>query len=284
MRPDEAKHDLLVLGLPETGKTSFLAALSYVTRAGEVPTVMSLADYQPDEKYITEIKDDWMDFKVVPRHTDQLSAKPVVLSLKDAETAYELGFPDVSGEIVLYAWTTRQWPRFFEELVKQSSAAIVFVHSTSYEQGITIDPVTSKLVALTRKALATPVAEPKDFDPDKVPTQVRLVDLLQLIRRRQEARSAPTAILVSAWDLVIDARTPSAWLQEEMPLLYQYLQSGATKFPYKVFGISATGGDPVKDRERLSKLPNASSRINVWGASEHPSHDLSLPLTWLLKR
>jgi hypothetical protein len=84
----------------------------------------------------------------------------------------------------------------------------------------------------------------KPWDKEKSPTQVQLVDILQFTAGRSYFQ-APfrLAIVVSAWDRVKPAnRQPSKWIEVELPLLKQYLESNSEQFDVSFYGISAQGG------------------------------------------
>jgi hypothetical protein len=126
------------------------------------------------------------------------------------------------------------------------------------------------------------------------PTQIQLVELLQLLRERPLSASfRKLAIVLSAWDKVEEeGRSPSLFLEERLPLLHQYLTSNADGWNYKMYGVSAQGGDYQKEGEHLSDaklkrlnelkdLDEPSMRIKVVSDSSVTS-DLTEPLAWLM--
>jgi hypothetical protein len=139
-----------------------------------------------------------------------------------------------------------------------------------------------------------PAGQEIAWSPSLSPTQVQIVDLLQLLRLPPlQIGFRRIAIVLSAWDKVADeGRTPEEFLAERLPLLDQYLRSGADNWVWRVYGVSAQGADYEKENEKLSDsqraklqelraLDEPSMRIRV--VSEGPeSRDLTEPIAWLM--
>jgi hypothetical protein len=124
-------------------------------------------------------------------------------------------------------------------------------------------------------------------------TERQVVGLLQLLREPPLDRGPRRlAIMLSAWDKVLhEGLEPEAYLHSKLPLLGQYLQCGTDKWTYRVYGLSAQGGeyDSAKEgaissaeAEALRKLDQPSKRIRlVYVGSE--TNDLTEPLAWLME-
>ena len=124
--------------------------------------------------------------------------------------------------------------------------------------------------AAQRKAVGDGKAgtKPEPWLPGHAPTQVPLVDLLQHIAR-PPIGSGPrkVAVMIGAWDKVEGERMkPEAFLAAKLPLLDQYLKAGRDGWTYRLYGLSAQGGEydendknkekpkTGKDAERLRAL------------------------------
>lgn len=138
-----------------------------------------------------------------------------------------------------------------------------------------------------------PAAPPSDapdvFKPERTPRQVQITDLLDAFADEPiDLKPARIAVVISAWDMVREERTPDAWLAESMPLLHQYLQTHDDLFETRIYGVSAQGGRLPKrekpeadsDRSRLLDEKVASRRIRVVGHGAG-AHDLTHPIAWL---
>jgi len=99
--------------------------------------------------------------------------------------------------------------------------------------------------------------------------------------------------MISAWDKAEgEGLDPKAFLSAKLPLLDQYLKSNRDGWNWRVYGVSAQGGEYDQDKNgttpraeaaRLRELDRPSERIKlVFGDSR--THDLTEPLEWLMKR
>lgn len=68
MITNNSQNHFLMIGLPQTGKTTFLAALWHVVKnLHEVPGALSLKKLQGDQEHLNRICDNWLEFKQVAR-------------------------------------------------------------------------------------------------------------------------------------------------------------------------------------------------------------------------
>ena len=108
-----------------------------------------------------------------------------------------------------------------------------------------------------------------------------LVDLLQLLCGHIEKERFRLAVIVSAWDLVLSQELPIEWLAKELPLLNQFLINAHCRLDFRVYGVSAQGGQLPDDVDRLTAYSKASDRIQVV-LDGLPSHDITAPIRWAL--
>ena len=66
-----------------------------------------------------------------------------------------------------------------------------------------------------------------------------------------------------------------------LPLLEQFLKANNDHIQYKIFGVSAQGGDLIVNKGSLLTKINPTDRIIVKDEKE-VSNDLSSPILWLL--
>jgi hypothetical protein len=102
------------------------------------------------------------------------------------------------------------------------------------------------------------------------------------------------ALVLSLWDKVAEEkRSPRDFLRERFPLLHQYLTAQGEAWNWATFGVSAQGGDYIRDDvkptdaqlrqvAKLKKLDVPSKRITVI-SDQTTSHDLTEPIKWLLE-
>jgi hypothetical protein len=214
-----------------------------------VPCALSLKNLDGDRSYLNLICKAWMEYKAVLR-TPSDSEKLASMTLKDKQSnQLKLIFPDLSGESFLLQWSKRQLTVGYDQLMKQANGGILFLSSEKVEQPVRIDTVVDLVAEVNGSAdEAPPVPVPptaiEPWDIEKAPTQVQLVELLQVIASREYFR-APfrLAIVLSAFDVVKSlGLTPKQFISRQLPLLDQYLTSNSYLFDVTIYGISAQGG------------------------------------------
>lgn len=281
-----AKH--LLVGLPATGKTTFLAALWHVVSNPEVPGSLVLERLEGDREYLNEIAKAWLRYEPVPRTSGEMQPTRMRLREPAGGEAVELIIPDISGETYRSHWIERQWTREFDEAVAESGGVLLFIHPRTVQ-----DPVTIRQVARFVDNDAPPEAPARDWDPERSPTQVQLVDLLQFLAKALPApRPTPLAVIVSAWDLVMsqaetlgqDVPTAGEWIRKRLPLLHQYVEANPEIFLARCYGVSAQGGDVAEeaDRDRLRSVTSAADRICVW-IDDNCVADITEPIRWVMR-
>jgi hypothetical protein len=282
------EHDIVVLGLPGSGKTTFLAALWHLLTSDEVETRLSLVSLKAGESaHLNEIAALWRRAKVQER-TLHAGERTVTMSLRNGTAPeFQLSFPDLAGESFQQMWEARECaPEVAASL--RSANVLLFIHADKIKAPgwIADDAEDAEAVGLPQER-----GKPVPWNARMAPTQVKLVDLLQSLQAPPlEAGARSVAIVLSAWDKAAGAgMSPDEYLTTHLPLLRQYLSHGLDKaWTVRVFGVSAQGGvydetgKPPKDEaQRIREMDVPSERIAVVSA-EGQSHDLTEPVQWLL--
>jgi hypothetical protein len=242
---NQTNSRVLLIGLPHTGKTSFLAALWYMVGQSSVDCAFELDHLDGVSEYLNKIRDAWLGYKPVPRNkagSEQIAS--MWLRERATKRQVRLSFPDLSGESFRMQWTQRQMESNYDSYLREATGAILFVHPDTIVKPQQIATVQAALEAMGGPdARQKAKVETKTWDPEKAPTQVQLVDLLQFMVSRTYFR-APfrLAVVVSAWDRIPAGRRPSIWISRELPLLKQYLDSNDEVFDVARYGLSAQGG------------------------------------------
>lgn len=237
-------NHLLLIGLPNTGKTSFLAALWYVVGQPSIKSALTLEKLDGDSQYLNQIRDAWSDYRPVPRNKAD-TEKPVSMLLKNRATGHvaRLSFPDLSGEAFRWQWTHRQLATTYDTSLREAKGGVLFVSPENITKPHLIGTVNAVLGdigsdATKRKARI----EEKPWESENAPTQVQLVDILQFMADRTYFNPPfRLAVVISAWDR-IGNRRPSDWIATQLPLLKQFLESNDELFDVSFYGISAQGG------------------------------------------
>ena len=284
------ERSVVIIGLPESGKTTFLAALWHLITARDVETVLRFHTLRDGESsHLNAIAARWRDAKVQDR-TALGGNRLVSMNLQDAGgTPVRVTFPDVDGEAYRRIWEERDCETDVADTLK-ATGVLLFIHAD------TIRPPKWVIdeVALS-KAVGLPIPSGEDvpWNPRLTPTQVQLVDLLQLLCTEPlNVGPRRLAIMLSAWDKAVGEQlSPQVYLEEKLPLFSQYLRQGADGWTWRTYGVSAQGGeyDPIEPdsagrtkAEELRNLDCASTRIRLVGSTQE-THDLTDPLAWLIE-
>lgn len=281
-------HDVVVLGLPSSGKTTFLAALWHLVTANEVESALTLVSLKAGEAaHLHALAERWLRAQEQDR-TRHSGNRTVTMSLRAGDAPeFQLSFPDVAGESFQLMWESRECDEAVSNLLR-SAGVMLFIHADTIKSpGWIVDD------AKEYAALGLPVEAgvPVPWHPRVAPTQVQLVDLLQSLQTQPlDVGPRRLAVILSAWDTAIgEGLSPQAYVGRYLPLLDQYLNHGLDDgWVVRIYGVSAQGGEydevnaaPGVDAERMRAMDVPSGRILVVDG-EAIAHDLTAPIHWLL--
>jgi hypothetical protein len=271
---------VLMVGMPQSGKSTFLAALWYALRSPDRRSAVVL-DRLPDHlQFLNHLVEDWLNCRE-SAHTSAALTQNVELQLRGPDAIVgTFALPDYSGEFVRDAWVTRRWPAELAESVRSAQVVILFVHPDHIRDHMTVAEANRNRAALDS---GPPDAQraAREYDPRLVPTQTQLVDFIQFVQARSRRKILPIAMIVSAWDLIPGTPLPSEWLAERMPLLHQFLAANAGRLPTAVFGVSAQGADWTSKQEESLEV-EADMRAWVIDMNGRRETDIAIPLAWAL--
>lgn len=278
-----------IIGLPKSGKTTFLAALWHVVTSGEVPNSLRLSKLLGNQAYLTTISSLWADAKALPRTS--ISNETIVKMLlknHNENNQFELSFPDLSGETFELLWSDRQIPSTHAEMFMNADGGIIMINPDHLKTEVLISE-TEKSIANLRQAVPmgnnTKHELPQEWDGKTTPTQVKIVDILQSIISMKHMQPLCIAIIISAWDSVIKSdktkSLPNEWIQRNMPLLHQFIIGNQSKFTTKYYGVSAQG-DSLDNADELCRHIRPSDRIIVVDDKNNNTNDITLPIRWLM--
>jgi hypothetical protein len=286
----------VMIGLPETGKTTYLAALWHVLDTNEVKDSLVLKKFSGDMQYLNEIRAHWLSCTPIPR-TSITNEKHINLILADPKLNDSINFyiPDFSGETYENQWGKRQWSKEYKELITACDGIMLFIHPEKVREPKRINQASKIISELSsvqdsyNNSSITNMAKIQEENSLEqnwthrfAPTQVKLIDLLQfLIHSKDIPNKFNLAIIISAWDLLNGHyNCPNVFIMERLPLLHQFIHSNQDKFSTQIYGISAQGGK-LDDKDNLVKLTKQSERISVIVNGTN-SNDITLPLKWLI--
>jgi hypothetical protein len=180
----------VMIGLPESGKTTFLAALWHVVNRGEVE--LELDHLEGDQTYVNRICDEWRTCIPTVRTSRAVETEVAMFLHNKAGDVVELRIPDISGESYNDFWEHRGWAQSFDNVVTAASGIMLFIHAGNLRQPEFLD----ELAVLTGEQEQDEEPAPEElveWSPAEAADQVKLVELLQFIRARMD-RSIPVAL------------------------------------------------------------------------------------------
>lgn len=269
------KHQLIV-GMPESGKSTFIAAMRHVLLSNTVDTELELTGLADEEKHLNDLERDWLECKEVQR-TKPGTEGWVQFRVRDRATGEEavLSVPDLRGEAFEQPACSGQCQRELYDAVAVSDGILLFTNAEREDDALLISDLGDILDGDGENA------DISSFNPYDLPEEVKIVEFLQMANRRPiQFKRRRVALIVSAWDVVPEGMEPEAWLAEKRPMLAQFLRYNAELWDVRVYGVSAQGGRLPQDRKRLARVRTPAERIRLVGHGAN-RHDLTSPLRWL---
>ncbi len=293
------ENAVVILGFPNSGKTTYLAALWHLVTSKSVDTALRFGTLRNgDNSHLNALANRW-ERGLIQKRTPIGSDQIVSMSLLDINNnSVQINFPDLSGEYYIRMWEARDCSPAVSNLIQAGNGILLFIHADNIESPQWVVDMTD---LAQRAGLETDDLEEIAWNAHLAPTQVKIVDILQLLKlpplqglQPLEAPPKKVVVMLSAWDKVSEeGRTPETFLAEYLPLLDQYLRHGHDGWDWNVYGLSAQGGDYETEnnefltnsqRQKFDELmmeANPSRRIKLVG-NDRISHDLTEPLIWLM--
>jgi hypothetical protein len=281
MEDPHVTAQFLIIGLPESGKTSFIQALDEILQNPPVPEALRTSGLAHDRSYLEKDKAKFRSGKKLDRTDRNVQGAPPELWFLDPSdnTDGRIFLPDLSGEIYRDQWVEREWSTRFRDDLLKIAGILAFVRADIPASNVEL---LGELLHVVPKQESTL----RPWEPKKSSAQVQLVDVLQFVAgHRRIKKPLPLALLISAWDTIDKPgnnlpRDPSHFLAQEWPLVSQYLESNSETFVSRVYGVSALGGSEEELKE-LREIP-PHERVKLVD-KENSSRDLTRPLRWLLQ-
>ena len=308
---DLTARQIMLAGIPSSGKSTFIAALRHVLLSEETSSKLVMSRLADDERHLNVLQDRWLALKTFERTREASEAWATLHVRARADGAEaELVVPDLRGELFERPAATGRCLRSISDVLGKADGMLLFTNAEKPDDehlisdyGDADDDGEAGPVARIEVRAPVPTDVPEAgqsesggvakgaglgrlrFQPDRMPEEAKIVELLQFANRRpQRRRRRRLGVIVSAWDAVIDGgdeRTPEQWFAQQRPMLSQFLRHNADAWESRFYGASAQGGQLPRDAERLQALENASERVIMVGPGV-PRHDPTAPVAWLM--
>lgn len=310
---------LVIAGMPESGKSTFIVALRHLLVSQDVPTALVATRLSDAEKHLNRLEKEWIACEKVER-TKQAVEEWVSLFVRREVDSIEaeIVMPDFSGEAFRRPAATGHCSAAVAVMLLDIDGMLLFTNADRGADDVRIEPFAELLAGDNVMAGDNPipgdeatsdaVARPDDkaardeaptagdaskqngrppegtvsFNPQNMPEEPLLVEILQIMNRPPRApKERMIAVIVSAWDAVEESDlTPEDWLKRNRPMVWQYLHSNTALWKARVYGVSAQGGRLPEEKAALQgKVPG--QRVQIIGHEAQP-HDLTAPIDWLM--
>ena len=281
---DMDKKKVFMIGMPSSGKTTYLASLCRLLLYGgqETGWKLDVKDVPEGFERVQILIKNINSYKAVKR-TYGLELNNVALSLYNQNQEWmQFVVPDSSGEIFRDLVYDRRIASNIMDHIVESDMLLFFINVNTmiWEERIKLgeksaikqlneeqgDKVTQSAEDIVEEYARDRENEQikskeqvknKEKEQKKYNNQSALVELLQIIIYLVP-HSLNIRFVISAWDLVEkefkqDKVTPKEYIKIKLPLLYQYLEFNSKLIDYEIWGVSAQGGD-FDDEDDLKKL------------------------------
>src|ERR1700747_2526757 len=129
-----------ILGLPRSGKTTYLAALWHLIDGGEAETKLVLDKLFGDHAYLNRIVEAWRRCEEVPRTSMGAEEKSLSIHVQEPRSGTKavLAFPDLSGESFERQFARRICPEDYVRGFGGDGGIVLFVNADRPTDGMTL--------------------------------------------------------------------------------------------------------------------------------------------------
>ena len=119
---------IFIMGAPNAGKSTYLAALWYSINQKELKTRISLEKMGNNSQYLYSLSKKWLEIEQLERTVIGQEMPELSIHLTDGQNSLELEFPDLSGETFQNIYEKREMPLELYEKIVDSDAILYFIN------------------------------------------------------------------------------------------------------------------------------------------------------------
>ena len=238
-----------LVGLPDSGKSTALAALFYLVadHSELCDWYLDNADRPSNSDYWYRLRDLWVQGESLQR--TEHKAMPAIMKLKlthkENNTKTTISIPDIPGEDYLGLYSAGRFPLKAANLIDKAERLIFFLRVDDEDAPVlSISPEAlekDQSSNSTGDGVKLQEAPPVEWEAKHMPIQSKVIATLRCIRMLKKMPLTKLTIVLTAWDTVgKDGFTPDSVIKTCFPLVAQYLE---TNFDYDLYGLSAQGYD-----------------------------------------
>jgi len=246
------------MGAPNAGKSTYLAALWHSINQKDAHTKLTLKEMEYNSQYLFGLSQKWLEVEKLGRTVIGQEMPLMSVVLTSGTNEVKLEFPDLFGETFDNIYESRQLPYDIYNQIVNADAILYFINVENIRGAEIISNLPFSLRDGKEEADFIE-REPAEHDP----TQVQVIDLLQIIRDIKKPQ-INLGLILSAWDVIdnMEKVNPREYLKDNMNMLWQFIESNKNVFQTRIWGVSAQGGK-IEDFERLLLIDDPIKRIKV---------------------
>jgi GTPase SAR1 family protein len=264
-----SNNSILIIGPPNSGKTTFLAQLY-----GRMQAKIGNIRLARTPKNIVGIKNAYerlADGKETEA-TPAIDNLEVVIPIRWNENELELTFKDYGGEQVREIINLLEYNKTWQTRAKENDRWILFIRPGEIFHHYDLTITGYAKIDSTRKG---------DGAHNELSHQYTFIELIQALLHargtgiKNDLQSPKLVIVLTCWDELGTDKKPSAILEEKLPLFYQFIDTIWSKNSYNVLGLSPQEFrlDTIDARDKyLDELPESFGYL----VSEDGNHNKDL--------
>lgn len=136
--------NFFIMGAPNAGKSTYLAALWHSINQNEVPTKLSLKEMTGDSQYLYRLEKKWLEIEVLGRTVPDQEKPELSLLLTDGNDELKLEFPDLSGETFQSIYESREITAELYRKIKQADVILYFINVENIIPAVLIPEISKK--------------------------------------------------------------------------------------------------------------------------------------------
>jgi len=275
---------LLVLGGPDSGKTTYRAQLyqRIENSPGELRLRSSVDDRTAMEKDVERLVQG-----LQPLHTNRSTYQSTTFAVENRRgEPFVLEFADYDGEQVRKMSESNSMPLPWAERARHAQSWMYFlrIDHVRPHKGFMTDPVGS--AAYDESSPSTDVNSEQSAESSAIETLQRLL-FARGASLRHPLSSPRLALLLSCWDELTGGEgglTPVAVLEKRAPLLCRFVSANWLPTELRVWGLSSIGQPlPEKDPDQHFARTGPEHFGFIVQDDGRREPDLTLPVGWLMQ-
>jgi hypothetical protein len=280
---EQARCRLCLIGLPRTGKTTYIAALWAYLTSGLPEGEHRVTEFPDDPSYLHEIAGAWAAGKTMPRNSLGASDRIEFTVETPRGSQLTIVLPDLPGEVFKNALVRPMIDQDTADAVVGSDLLLLFVNAETAktytalgDYGLPSENEGANGGSPSGGAIS---AQRQEFSIADLDTDTLNAELVHRLAYLCRDRAMPDLlVVVSAWDVAASAdQTPVDWLSSEQPMLAQLVEELSRSTRVGVVGISAQGANYEDNPAVTEQL----SGERPWGCDEDGTKtDIAGPLRW----